>query len=755
MVPNLEAINLSIKRTFANILFKLNPNFILGGALLVTLIFASALPKLKLNYNIESFFSTADSSVYNYNLHKQLFENENDYLLVGIDNGQDVFNDQFLQKVRVFTSELKSLKNVVKVISPTNINQYIKGPLGAFKIPVVHLNDSVKLQSDKHKIYATDLYTNAIFSSDTNAITILIKKEDETSKAENDVLLANIAKLAKGAGLSDYHIAGRIRTQQFYIDNMQLQMHWFGIASIILIVITLLLIFKNLKIAFIPLIAILVSLIWIFGLLSMLNIPIDLMLTLLPTIVLIISISGGIHLISRFRTEFQKPHQKTLALITATFETGVPNFLNVFTTAIGFASLVFIPVIPIQQFGLVTAISLLIAFAVSLIIIPVLLRVIKVPIKEVKALKQSTIINTSSSKKTILLFLIISLAGVFYISKIQVNNYFLDDVIEGSSLKKDLTFFDTKFSGIRPFELTIKSKVNDILTLPALQQLESVEEYLKNTYGVGFLQSPLTVIKSVNQALNGGSAAAFKIPADNHSLIKALLFADKHKLWSKTVPLISNNEQVARFTGRTKDLGSAHWKEKNEAFRNFIKSNFKFLKYSITGAATLIDNANQHIALNLVKGLIVAILAATIVIWLFTGSIIAGLISIVANLFPLLLIGGIMGFLSVPIKVSTAMLFTIIYGIALDDTIHFLHRYQHNIKKGDVVKDAVLLTLKQLTKPLVYTTVVLMSGFLLFSLSGFGSIKLMGLFTSLALIIALLTDLFLLPALLILIDKRK
>lgn len=137
MVPNLEAINLSIKRTFANILFKLNPNFILGGALLVTLIFASALPKLKLNYNIESFFSTADSSVYNYNLHKQLFENENDYLLVGIDNGQDVFNDQFLQKVRVFTSELKSLKNVVKVISPTNINQYIKGPLGAFKIPVV------------------------------------------------------------------------------------------------------------------------------------------------------------------------------------------------------------------------------------------------------------------------------------------------------------------------------------------------------------------------------------------------------------------------------------------------------------------------------------------------------------------------------------------------------------------------------------------------------------------------------------------
>ena len=744
----------SLRHLVSFLLLKVPPKVIFLIVFGLTIFWATFLPSLKFNYNIENFFFSEDNEVAFYYAHRDTFENENDFVLVGLKNHKGIFQKDFLEKTDSLTKELKRIDRIKKVISPTNLSEAIKTPFGGIKIPIVHINEPETYLTDKNKIYESDLYVNSFFSADTLAVSLLLRKESNLPREVNDSLLFAINDLVNAFGFDEFHIAGRIQTQHYYVSNMKNQMGTFALLAIILFLISLFIIFRNVRYVILSFVTVVVSLIWIFGIIGWLDISIDLMLTLLPALVLIISTSSSIHLITRFKNEYLINVSKQDAIKKAVQETAIPNFLNALTTAIGFGSLILIPVAPIQQFGLLVALGLILSFLVHLFLIPAALRFmpLKAKVYHADSVKKGDHIFLFPLKRPIITIgistsiIVISIVSAFMI---QINNHFLDDLHPESSIKRDLDFFDDNFSGIRPFEINIQAKdSSSILSYAALLELDTIEHYLKSNYEAGFLFSPLTIIKSINKSIHGGNKEQYRLPNSQQELDEIIKLANKRRLWKRFLPVINSDFSVGRITGRTKDVGSLTFGKRNKKLEQFLKENTKHLKITITGAAHLIDNANEQIASNLAKGMLIAILVATLIIGFFTASWKLALLSLIPNLFPLLLVLGFMGVVGIPLKVSTSLIFTIVYGIAVDDTIHFLNSYRLNKRKYNNHQNAIEGTLAVMWKPMLYTSLVLFSGFMIFTLSEFSSISLLGYLVSASMVIALLADLILLPALL-------
>ena len=739
------------------------PKISLSVLLILTILFSLFLPRVKFNYNIESFFSTENKELALYQEHKKTFENENDFVLIGIKNNEKVFNTDFVIKLDSLTSKLNRINHVKKVLSPTNLNEFVYDEFfGGYLIPVIHTDDSTQLSDDEKKVYTSGIYVNSFFSTDKKSISILVKKKDGLTQKQNDSLLQELKLLLASFQFDEYHLAGRIHTQNYYINQMQSEMSIFSLLALLLFVITFLLIFRSIKYVLLSLLVVTISLVWIFGIMGLLNIHLDLMLTLIPTLVFVLGTSVCIHFLTRFQYYINKGDENKKAIEIALKETAPPNFLNAFTTTIGFASLVFVPVDPIQRFGLIAATSILICFFIGVLVLPIMVEIFahkkrKQNSNELNNRFTRLVIYVVVHKQIAVLISFTLLIGTtfFYATKVRVNNHFLDDLNSESSLKNDLNFFENNFSGIRPFELDIQSKdtTKSLLSYEALKEMNNVEEFLKNEYKVGFISSPVFFIKIINKALNHGDNSFFKFPETKEEFIQVIRFAKKQKIWQRYLPVMSPDFSRARISGRTKDVGSIILKTKNENLIQFISSHTKLLTYQITGSAHLMDNANSNISWNMAVGIFLAVFVSTLAIWLFFGSFHLALLSIVPNIIPLVFIVGIMGFLGIPFKVSTSLLFSILYGIAVDDTIHFLSAHKKYLQDHSK-STAIHLAVSKMVSPMVFTSVVLISGFMIFLQSSFTSIFNFGLLISAGLVIALLSDLMLMPVVLLKFYKR-
>ncbi len=760
MGNRLHEIQYNIKRSIGSaiefVLFEVQSKLIFALLIIATIFWASYLPSLRFNYDIESFFASGDPEVEFYYNHIKAFENENDYVLVGIRNREGIFHQNFLEKIEILTNELNQFPGVKKVISPSNLYDVIKGPLGSIKIPMIHTKNPGKYENDKRRIYASADYVNSFFSSDANSVSLLVKIGDKLSRKENDQLLYAIDAAISYYEFDEFHVAGRIKTQNYYVTHMQEQMILFGILAIALFLGSLFLIFKCIKYVLLSFTAVLISQIWIFGIIGWVGIPLDLMLTILPTLIFVIGTSGSIHLITRFRNEYKLGVSKRAAIKASIIKTGMPNFLNAFTTAIGFASLAMIPVVTIQRFGVFTALGILISFFIGLLFIPTALKVMGIePSKNTVLKKEESRLNIidflvfRKSKIIVGAFALIVTIGFYYSFSVRINNHFLDDLDKSSSLKQDLDFFEQNFSGIRPLEINI-SAVNksSILSYEALLEMDIVEKYIKQEYKAGFIFSPLSYIKRVNRAIHGGNRNYYKLPDSQAKLNNVLKLAEKQRLWKRFLPVITEDKMTGRITGRTTDEGSLIFAQRNQKFQKYLNNNTRILKFSITGAAQLMDNANTHIAWNLMKGIFLATVISTLVIGLFTRSWKLAALSLIPNVIPLLLASGFMGAGGIPLKVATSLIFTIVYGIAVDDTIHFLNSFRLNRKVYADTRGAIKQTIIEMWKPMLFTSIVLFSGFMIFLLSEFPSIAAFGFLIGGSLIIAFLTDILLLPILL-------
>ena len=720
--------------------------------------------KLQFDYDFENFFPKEDEDLSFFLKYRDLFKNDNDYTLIAIGREDGIFDEAFLTKAAAFTKDLEQLPNVVSVISPTTIKQPVFTTFGMMEIPLLHPDKPEKYSNDSLRISKSKEYINTFFSADFKTISIVVNNVDIINKKESDELMTAMDELIKKYHFEIIHYAGKTRGQKAYLTIMNREVKLFLTASVLLVIIFLIISFRSVYGTLVPIITVFIAIIWTLGLMYFMGKKLDLMTMLLPTILFVVGMSDAVHILNRYIEELRKNVSKTAAIKITFKEVGLATLLTSLTTAVGFFTLMVVTVVPVKEFGIYSGIGVILAFLIAITLLPAILTLTNPPQivhnKKMdttwrKLLAKLFLLSIKHPKYTLTSYLFIILMAAIGAWQLKVDFHLLEDLNENHPLQQDFRFFEEHYSGVRPFELAIMlNESQDVFDYATIKELEKIENYLYSDYGVSFLVSPVAVVKMVNKAKNNGNSNAYIVPKSEKEYQKIVSTLNHPSVQQRMKNIVSDNGKIIRFSGKMHDVGSNISRELNDNFNAFFQANIntEWMTYQLTGTALLVDKNNSTMAINMMVGLTIAFLLIASIMGFLFKSIKMALISLVPNAVPLIIIAGIMGVTGTSINMSTSIIFTIAFGIAVDDTIHFLSKYKIQLQQGRSNLYALKRTFLSTGKAIVLTSLILCSGFLSLILSDFKSTYLIGVYVTLTLLLAVITDLLLLTILLI---KRK
>lgn len=735
---------------------------------IITLGAAYQITTLRFDYEFENFFPTDDPDLDFYYEFRDKFETDVDFVLIALYNEKGIFQEDFLSQAREMRDGLLKLPRIDGVQSPFDPMAFALGPFGPIEIPYLHPDRPSLYASDSLKIFTRRKGVGTLISEDAKSIAMVVDIEQNLSKLETDTVYIDMMSVIDQYEYDEIHMAGKVIGQAYYIDQIKFEFTLFFSIAVILVVLILTLVYRSVWGVIVPLLIVLLSTVWLLGLMGWIGKPIDIMTTLLPLVIFVVGVSDVIHLLSRYFEEIRNGHSKMVAIGIAYKQVGLATFLTSFTTALGFLTLLTSGIRPVRELGLFAAGGVFLAFILAFSLLPAILTLINVPkiaYKEPSTLFWNKLVRmiffvTMRNQKIVLgvSALVIGLS-VYSISFIEINNYFLEDVGEDDPMRISFEYMDEHFAGARPFELAVSvvDTNKDAFDKDVIDDMVKIESYLMSDYGVGFVFSPLSIIRSANQAIGGGKESSYHIPEDSASLSQTLRLIKSLESRPEFGALLTPDRREMRITGKIKDLGGKNAKSRNEALYDHFTNGdrLEHVSFTVTGMGTLIDKNNETLSQNMMTGLIFALLVVALIMGILFRSFRMALITLVPNVIPLVVIGGVMGVAGFDLKVSTSIIFGIAFGIAVDDSIHFLSKYRLELGKGRSHIWALRRTSISTGKAIILTSLILCAGFATLISSDFTSTYYVGLLISITLAVAVLADLVTLPVLLDRFAKRR
>lgn len=734
-----------------------------------TLIFlAYRAAHLQFDYDFENFFPQENEDLLFYQDFRKQFENDNDFILISIVNDGSILESSFLQKVKVFSDSLRTLPHIRELISPLDMKKLSIRPGSIMPIQKYYLPSSKSdfttedslLLSDKSEPIAP------FISMKDNSIILILKNIELISKEKSDELAGRLNQLTATHSFKEIHLLGKIMGQKTYIDILKVEFLTFMLISIVIVILFLWIAYRSIWGIAIPLLTVLLAIIGSLGIMEISGSYLNMMTTLLPVIMLVVGMSDVVHLISKYLEEVRKGNNKVNALRNMVKKVGTATLLTSLTTALGFITLIGVKMKPVQSFGIYTAIGVILAFVLSIFFITAIFLLIPVPkialAKEAKNSWESILSRLFAfllryRMKVILSYVIITLLSIYGATKVQFDYYLMQDLDEKHPLMEESRYFK-KFGGIRPFEMAIIPQEGyEVTDHEVMLEMEKMVNFLQNDFGINQAYSPVYPVQYLNKILRGGKAEYYKVPQSKKRYRFLMDNLQASEMKEQISELISSELNLARIYGRMVDPGSKAMLEKHDDVEAFYRENINasIIAYKLTGTPVIIDKGGRDISKTIILGLLTAFALIAISMGLLFKSTKMALLSLVPNIFPILLTAGLIGFIGIDLNMTTAIVFTIAFGIAVDDTIHFLSRYHQEIKAGRSNLIAVRRTFISTGKAIVITTIILLGGFVSLLFSSFLSTFYIGLFVSLTLLFAMITDLTLLPLLLLKGNQSK
>lgn len=727
----------------------------------LSVFFAIQLPDLRFNYVFEDFFPVDDPELTYYQEFREQFGEDNNYLLIGITPDGGIFNSSFLKRLDSLTHTLSELENVRSVRSLATFERPVLSPAGLLTIPVIHPDEPGRMTSDSSYAMRSNIIRGNLISSDGKSAALLLRHAPLTSQPAAEKLLDGIERALEDIPQENRHVAGKIHAQRVFVTTMQEELILFLSASLVLIILFLTIAYRSVMLTILPLVVVMLGAVWILGIMSLAGKPLDILMVLLPTIMFVVGMSDVVHILTKYIEQLRLGQTRLTALRITFREVGMATFLTSLTTAIGFFTLLTASIQPIREFGIYTGIGVFVAFIVAFSLIPASLSIMKPPAVSRKMLHRSgwfgflskSFITVSRKRRVViwisLVLVILSVAGI---RQIHINTYLIEDLPQDHPLKQDFTFFDQHFGGSRPFEMTATVPEGRSLFDPqVLREMETVSDYLRTNYEAGNVAGPATLVKTLNQASNGGDPDAFSLPESERDWRRVRRYLPRILRSGDARDFVTEDQRTGRITGRVEDIGSAISLARTDSLREFIRENTDstLVQFTVTGTSNLIDKNNEYLARNMFYGLGIAFGVVALIAGMLFRSLRMVLITLIPNVIPLLIVAAVMGVTGITLKLSTSIVFTIAFGIAVDDTIHFISKLKIELQKGSSLLYALKRTYLSTGKAIIVTSIILSGGFLTLLLSSFGGTFYTGLLISMTLILALVIDLTLLPALII------
>lgn len=766
--------------------------------LLVLLVLATALmayhaSKVQLSYEFTRAIPTDNPKYQEYQEFRKLFGEDGNLMAIGIQT-QDFFQEKFYNDYAALVKNIRQTKAVEDVLSIPGAANLLKDSasekLNASVVFPAHTLSQQELDSCAAVFQSLPFYKGLLYNPDTHTwmMGVRINKDVLNSKARNAVVAEIVAAgeaFGKKHGV-EMHYSGLPLIRTNMATKVASEMQWFLLGSIVLSAVILLIFFRSISATALSLAVVIIGVVWSLGTLEWMDYKISLLTALISPLIVVIGIPNCIYFLNKYHTAYNdtdpslSPKERKFAALHMMIERmGVVTLFCNIAAAIGFAVFGLTKSEILKEFGIVAGINIMALFLISIILIPAVLSMLPSPKpRHTKYLENKwlqRILNKLEEwslhhQKQIYivtgLVLIVAVAGIF---KLRTEGFIVDDLPKTDKIYTDLKFFEQHFKGVMPLEIVVDTKKKNGLRVNPLSHFEKIDSMSQFIAAQPQMARPLSIVeglKFARQAYYNGDSASYGLPNSFDIAFLAQYLGSKggdssgkQNNFTRIVSsFMDSTKQRARISVSMADVGTKRLPQIIDSLSQRSKQIFDTAKYDVTFTGTSVTflEGSAFIINGLKESILWAFgLIALCMLYLFRSFRIL-ICSLVPNVIPLIITAGVMGWAGVAIKPSTVLVFSVALGIAIDITIRFLVNYKQELQLSKKTsREIVIDTIHKTGISIIYTSLVLIAGFVIFCVSDFGGTKALGWLTSLTLVLATLTNLIFLPALLMTLVKKK
>lgn len=739
-----------------------HPRPILGLTVALTLLLGFWTTRLQTDHQAGNFVASDAQVRQDFDRASRIFGRSETILYV-VFQEVDPHDPAFLATLDTLGRRIAEHEGVQNVLSLANV-PYLTRRGGDLE-PVRLFDPALPADSLRARIAAQPFLKGLLLSPDGGTSLMMVRLEHAFNASAARVHLVDRIERWAEALPGEAAFAGfpYLRTQ--YAKRVTAEAPLFTVLALLVSLFFLFLTFRAWRTVILPTTIVVLGITWTFGLIALFDHRLNIVTAVLPALLVIIGMANAIHFTTKFYDQYALYGDRRLAVEHMLRTVGLATLLTSLTTAIGFAVLVFSGSHLLVAFGLFAAAGVMILYGLAMTLIPLSYLRLPPPSEAANALATHDRfadffdglagVTRRHSAAFLLATGAVAAVALLGVSKISSDLYVFADFDARDPLRRDLSAFEEHYGGVLPMEVVIESETEGrFRSLGQVRRIESLQRGLSELEPVGGVFSAADLVKLANQAYFGGHPATYRLPSGYElPFLQGALeqLSDGAGRLTRNLPLfVDSSFTVTRLYVGVEDIGTTRMNALVDTVKARATALFPEDDYRVyvTGTAIMSTRSGETLVTNLVVSLGVALLLISALMALLFRSARLTVISLAPNLLPLLLVGGAMGFLGVPLKPSTALIFSLAFGIAVDDTIHFLSKYRLLRNGGTGREAAVRMTLRETGKAILFTSLILMSGFLVFTLSSFGGTVNMGALTAFTLAVALLSNLLLLPALL-------
>jgi hypothetical protein len=755
--------------------------------LVITAVMGFYARQVSLSYEFSKAIPVDNPKYKDYLAFRQKFGDDGNVIVIGV-QPKNFFDWGYFNAYRQMQDSIRKVKHVTNILSVASAVNLVKDTISEKLLPVNIFDSSLASQQEldgaRTVFFNLPFYKGRLYNAETGTylMAIGLNKDSINSPLRTQIvanILSCVQRFEQATGTETYK-SGLPLIRTISSDRIQKEMRFFLIGSLVLSGLILLMFFRSVSTMLISLVVVGMGVVWSVGLLQCFSYKITILTALIPPLIVVIGIPNCIYFINKYHTAYLNHGIKNNALVEMVSKMGVVTLFCNITAAIGFGVFALTKSAILKEFGVVAGISIMLIFVISFILLPAVLSYLPAPGKrQTQYLSNRFITNfllkvelwVLQHKKTVYgitgALLILAIAGIF---RLQTVGFIVDDLPKKDKLYTDLKFFERNFKGVMPLEIVIDTKRrNGLAGMRALTVFSKVDSLAQFIAAHPSMNQPLSLaegLKFAKQAFYEGDSANYQMPnMFDGSFVGEYLRpnrndsnAGKNNFSKMLATYMDSSRQTTRLSVSMADLGTRHLPPLLDTIQQQIDKTFDTANYKVqlTGTSITFLEGSRFIINGLKESIFWAFLLISLCMLYLFRSFRILLCSLIPNLIPLVITAGIMGWAGVPLKPSTVLVFSVALGIAIDITIRFLVNYKQELGSYNYnIQATVTNTIRSTGLSIVYTSLVLIAGFVIFCFSSFGGTIALGWLTSVTLLVATLTNLILLPVLLLAMGQGK
>lgn len=747
---------------------------------LITIFLAMQWKYIRFTYTEANLLPDDEVANVEYKTFLDTFGEEGNLIVIGV-KGDDFFSPRTFAAWDKLMAGLKKDKEIDLVVSISDLKKLQKNDsLQTFELaPFVDKNKPLTQaylsQLEKDLFQKMPFYEGLLFNKKNGTIRSAIymdRKIVNTPERKDYILHHFIPKIKafEDATKIDLKVSGMpyIRTlnAKTIVDEISL----FIGATLLICSLIFYFFFRSFRTTIISICIVIVGVMWSFGLLGLLHYEITVLTALVPSLIIIIGVPNCIFLTNKYHQECRIHGNQAKALVRVITQVATPMFVTNLTTSFGFATFIVTNNELLKEFGIVTSVNIMALFILCLFIIPVFYSYMLIPEeKHLEHMERKYIVNFMNwiqrmikynRTKVYTVAITLMVISIFGMYKMRISGSLIEDMPKNSGFYSDIVFFEEEFDGVMPLEIMIDTKRKKGVMKPAtLRRMDELQQTIEEIPELSKPVSILNLVKYSKQAYYNGNPEYYDLP---NSQEQGFIYSYAKNVTRKSGdnPLksyIDSTGRYARITTFIKDKGIDNFDNVEALLNKKIAKLFPKERYEVlvTGKAYVFQKGTKYLLDNLISSLFLAVFITALLIAFMFRSFKMILVALIPNLLPLFVTAGLMGFLNIPLKPSTILVFGIAFGLSVDDSLRFLSEYRQELLKHNwKIKKSVFATLQDSGLSMFYTSVVLFFGFSVFMLSSFGGTIALGGLVSITLLFGMLSNLVLLPSLVLTLNKR-